>query len=181
MKDRLLDVLKGAVEVNLRYSSIALNLSKEYIKEFDRALRDGAAAKPTPSAEAAPEARPAPPRRQPILLVGQLNEEASGAFVLNNTSATELNVNLVVQGELEPSQVQLVPSTFVLAAGATAVVRLKVNLTGALEMGRDYSGAVIAPGMSAQAIEFVVRRLPGEAAAKTAKKKRKASASRAAG
>ena len=175
MKDRFLDVLKGAVEVNLRYSSIALNLSKEYIKEFDRVVRDRAAAKDDPA-----ETKPASVRRPPILIVGQLDEEASGAFVLNNTSATELNVSLLVQGELDPNQVQLVPSSFVLISGASAVVRLKVILTGVLEEGRDYSGAVFAPGLSAQAIEFIVRRLPGEAAAKPAKKG-KVSSNRAAG
>ncbi|HEY4263988.1 MAG TPA: hypothetical protein VGM72_01615 [Micropepsaceae bacterium] len=180
MKDRLLDVLKGAVEVNLRYSSIALNLSKEYIKEFDRTLRDGAAVKPEPNSEPAPETRPASARRQPILLVGQLDEEAGGAFVLNNTSESELNVSLTVQGELDPDQVHLVPAAFVLAAGASAFVRLKITLTGALEENRDYSGAVFAPGLSAQAIAFVVRRLPGEGMAKPAKKG-KASAKRATG
>jgi hypothetical protein len=186
MKDKILDVLKGAVEVNLRYSSIALNLSKEYIKEFDRAVRDGAAAKPDAKPEPAAEQQstpptPAPARRQPILLVGELDEEATGAFVLNNSSASDLNVNLMVQGELDPGQVQLVPASFVLPAGSNAVVRVKVMLSATLEEGRDYSGAVFAPGLSAQAIEFVVRRLPGAAAKPAKAKKGKASASRAAG
>jgi hypothetical protein len=183
MKDKILDVLKGAVEVNLRYSSIALNLSKEYIKEFDRAVRDGAAAKPDakPEPAAAQQSTPAPARRQPILLVGELDEEATGAFVLNNSSASDLNVNLMVQGELDPGQVQLVPASFVLPAGSNAVVRVKVMLSATLEEGRDYSGAVFAPGLSAQAIEFVVRRLPGAAAKPAKAKKGKASASRAAG
>jgi hypothetical protein len=160
MKDRLLDVLKGAVEVNLRYSSIALNISKEYVKEFNRVVRDRVAAKLDPA-----EAKPVSVRRQPILLVGQLNEQATGAFVLNNTSGTELNVSLAVQGELSPTQVQLVPSSFVLASGESGVVRLKVILADALEEGRDYSGAICAPGLSAQAIDFVVRRLPDGAGA----------------
>lgn len=162
MKERLLDAVKGAVELNLRYSSVILNLSKEYIREFDRIVREG----PPQQTERATttEAKPAPGRRPPILLVGQLHDEATGAFMLNNTAGVDLHVNLVVQGELDANQVQVTPSSLVLTQGANAFVRLRVKLTDALQEGRDYVGAVLAPGLSAQAIEFVVHRLPGAAA-----------------
>src|SRR5215472_3101631 len=110
MKDRLLDVLKGALELNLRYSSVVLNLSKEYLKEFDRVVRNGSSARPVPTAA---ESKPAAPRRSPLLLVGELNEEATSAFALNNTADTDLKINLVAQGELDAAQVKLYPESLV--------------------------------------------------------------------
>ena len=176
MAERVVDAVKGVVAVNLRYTSLLLNLTKEYVKAFEGAVRDGVSA---PTAPADPVAPAAPAttageqagqpvsRRTPILLAGELGEEASGAFALANTSDKELNVNLVVQGQFDATDVQINPSSLVLAPGANATIRLKLALTSALEEGRDYFGAVLAPGLSTQAIEFVVRRLPASAPAGT--------------
>ncbi len=164
MTDRLVNAVKGVVAVNLRYTSLLLNLTKDYVKAFEGAVRDGSAAAPEPAeagaAPAAPEGQPAS-RRTPILLAGELGEEASGAFALSNSSDRELTVNLVVQGQFDASDMQILPSTLSLLPGGNATIRLKLKVTSALEEGRDYFGAVLAPGLSTQAIEFVVRRLPG--------------------
>jgi hypothetical protein len=134
------------------------------VKAFEGAVREGTAAAPVPpeadAAPAAPDGQPAS-RRMPILLAGELGEEASGAFALANSSDRELSVNLVVQGQFDASDVQIVPSTLSLPPGGNATIRLKLKVTSALEEGQDYFGAVLAPGLSSQAIEFVVRRLPG--------------------
>jgi hypothetical protein len=174
MAERLVDAVKGVVAVNLRYTSLLLNLTKEYVKAFEGAVREGVSAQTGPAAPVAPAApaaaagepagQPAS-RRTPILLAGELGDEASGAFALANTSDKELNVNLVMQGEFDAAEVQINPSSLVLAPGANATIRLKLALTSALEEGRDYFGAVLAPGLSTQAIEFVVRRLPASAPA----------------
>jgi len=170
MAERLVDAVKGVVAVNLRYTSLLLNLTKEYVKAFEGAVREGVSSQTEPAASVAPaapaatEGQPAS-RRTPILLAGELGEEASGAFALANTSDKELNVNLVVQGEFDAAEVRINPSALVLAPGANATIRLKLTLTSALEEGRDYFGAVLAPGLSTQAIEFVVRRLPASAPA----------------
>jgi hypothetical protein len=169
MTDRLVNAVKGVVAVNLRYTSLLLNLTKDYVKAFEGAVRDGTAAPPespdagtAPATPAtAPEGQPAAARRTPILLAGELGEEASGAFALTNSSDRELNVNLVVQGQFDASDMQIVPAALSLPPGGNATIRLKLKVTSALEEGRDYFGAVLAPGLSSQAIEFVVRRLPG--------------------
>ena len=168
MTDRLVNAVKGVVAVNLRYTSLLLNLTKDYVKAFEGAVRDGTPAAPeSPEAGAAPatpatapEGQPAS-RRTPILLAGELGEEASGAFALTNSSDRELNVNLVVQGQFDASDMQIVPAALSLPPGGNATIRLKLKVTSALEEGHDYFGAVLAPGLSTQAIEFVVRRLPG--------------------
>jgi hypothetical protein len=154
--ERVIETVKNVVAVNLRYTSLLLNLAKEYIKAFEGAVREGVASPDT--TDTADGGRP--PRRPPILLVGELGQEATGAFALNNTSDKELNVALVVQGELDPAQVGIAPAAVKLAPGTSTIVRLKVRLSDALEEGRDYVGAVGAPGLSAQFVEFVVRRLP---------------------
>jgi fructose-specific component phosphotransferase system IIB-like protein len=175
IRDRLFDVIKGATEVNLRYSAITLRLAKEYIKEFDGMVRNGVTGKGEVDGDGdgRPDG-PTPERRPPLLLVGRAGEEAGGAFILNNSADTELAVNLIVQGDIAPVQADLVPDSFVIAPGDHAVVQLKAIVTEAMETGRDYAGVVIAPGLSAQTIDFVVRRLPGEAPAPRRKARRRA-------
>lgn len=150
--------VKKVVAVNLRYTSLALNLAKEYIKAFEGAVREGVASAGEAAATGEGGTQKSA-RRPPLLLVGELDQEATGAFALNNTSDRDLNVALIVQGELDPAQVQITPASVKLPPGTNTIVRLKVKLGDALEEGRDYAGAVLAPGMSTQVVEFVVRRL----------------------
>ncbi|HEY5724154.1 MAG TPA: hypothetical protein VIT45_17730 [Allosphingosinicella sp.] len=171
VKERIIEAIKGATEVNLRYSAITLKLAREYIKELDGLVRDKVAGieadRPNGAAAGA-----APERRPPILLVGQAGTEATGAFLLSNTAEAKLDVTLVIQGDISSAQAELVPASFAIAPGDSAVVQLKVTITEALEMGRDYAGAVVAPGLSAPPIEFVVRRLSGDPPSKPASKAR---------
>ena len=74
MKDQVLDLVKEATALNLRYSWLVLNLSKEYIKDAERVIKGNVAN----SGAAASQPQPAPVRRPPILLVGKLGEEAKG-------------------------------------------------------------------------------------------------------
>ena len=171
VKERIIDVIKSATEVNLRYSAITLKLAREYIKELDGLVREKVAGTDSDRSNGA-TAEPAPERRPPILLVAQAGAEATGAFVLNNAAEADLNVALIVQGELGPARAELVPASFVIPPADSAVVQLKVKVTEGMEVGRDYVGAVVAPGLSAPAIEFVVRRLPGESPPKPASRPR---------
>ena len=160
--DRVTGTVKNVVAVNLRYASLALNLAKEYIKAFESAVREGVSS--TDEAASAGEGgTQKPTMRSPILLVGELDQEATGAFALNNTSDKDLNVALIVQGELDPAQVQITPASIKLAPRTSVIVRLQVKLNDALEEGRDYVGAVLVPGLSTQVVEFVVRRLAASA------------------
>jgi hypothetical protein len=157
MKEQILDVIKGAVGVNLRYSSVLLNITKDYIKDVERVITQSSRQATTAPAD---QTSAPPTRRPPILLVGQANEEASGAFVLNNTASTGLDVSLAVEGDAEVREVNVTPTLLSIAPNASAVVRLKIKLTEKLVENRDYFGKVLAPGVSNQTIEFVVRRLP---------------------
>jgi fructose-specific component phosphotransferase system IIB-like protein len=167
VRERIVDLLKNATAVNLRYSAVTLKLAREYIKELDGVVRHGVAGGEDSDQ---PSTAPTPGRRASILLVGQTGTQATGAFILNNTADADLTVALVVQGELGPVETELVPASLVIGPGDSAVVQLKVTMTDAMEIGRDYGGAVVAPSLAAQPVEFVVRRLPDEAPAKRTRK-----------
>jgi hypothetical protein len=158
---RVTDILKGAVEMHLRYTATIVNLATGYVSDLGELLRDGAASPASGVVTQAAEgpAPTQPTRRPPILLVGQLDEEVSGAFALNNTTGIDLSVNLAVQGDIDPTLAEVIPSVLKLAAGAGTFVRLKVRITGALAENRDYRAAVFAPDLPVPPVEFVVRRL----------------------
>lgn len=159
-RDDIVDLIKSAAEVNLRYSGIALGLVREYIKEFNGVLRDRPV---TEEVWASTDGQLL--RRAPILLVGRAGTQASGAFMLNNTGEAELAVNLVAQGEFDPRGTEFDPAHFTLAPQASAVVQLRVAITAEMEVDRDYTGVVVAPSLAVQPIEYVVRRLPDTPAA----------------
>lgn len=157
MSERLVDIVKGAVELNLRYAATVVSLATGYVSEIGDMIRES----PAPGGQT--EVTPEPPsgaRRSPILLVGQLNEDVTGAFALNNTTNQELSVNLVGEGELDPKAIELIPSAVTLAPGSGTFVRLKVRMTDAMMENRNYRVTVTVPGLSAPSVEFVVRRLP---------------------
>jgi hypothetical protein len=156
MWERLSDIIKGTVELNLKYSATLLNVSTDYLRNINGILTQA------PGSQPAPE--PAAPSRPPLLLVGQLNEISSAAFALNNHSEKDVQVTLLVQGELNEKQVMLIPATIALKPGESSFVQIRARIDDALELNRDYHGAVVAPGLSTQSVDFVVRRLPGEAA-----------------
>jgi hypothetical protein len=168
--NRLSDIVKGTVELNLRSVSTLLTLSKDYVKALDGIVRTSAAApadapaaeaaavQPQPVAEptaAAPEAR-----RPPLLLAGEPGEQVSGAFIINNPSADDLNLAFAVQGQIAPKDVAIIPSSVGLKAGEETVVRVKIKLTSAFEPNRQYVGMVVIPGMARPVLDFVVLCLP---------------------
>jgi len=183
VRERVVGLIKGAAEVNLRYSAMTLRLAREYIKEFDALLREpsggsGPDAQPEPQAQPGPQAEAAAAApRPPILLAGPAGAEAGGVFMLSNAADFELPVQLLVQSYDGPMPPTLTPSAFTMAPRATAVVQLHLTLGEDLEIGRDYAGTVVAPSLSAPPVAFVVRRLadeaaPAPAAAPKAKRKR---------
>ncbi len=150
---RVTDLLKSAVELNLRYTSTLLYLSKDYLKEVNGVIAG------TPS-QAPPTDQPSP--RAPLLIAGRAGEVAQGAFMLTNSNAREMNVHLVVQGELSDKQVKVEPSRFTLKPEQSATVRVLVSIDDTMPLDEDRLGSVVAPGN--QAIAFVVRRLPDDPA-----------------
>ena len=171
MLEKIIGVVKNTMGLNLQFSSTLLHLSKDYLKDFNSILaQTQTPSSPRPENPTPPE----PPKPAPLLLAGRLNETASAAFALNNGSGKEMVINLLVQGELDGKHVWAEPKTLTLKSGENAVVGIKAKIDQSLEANRDYSGTVVAPGLSNQSIEFVVRRLPGEAPKKNAKGRKEA-------
>ncbi|CAD5371607.1 conserved hypothetical protein [Rubrivivax sp. A210] len=150
---RVTDLLKGAVELNLRYTSTLLHLSKDYLKDAGEVLtRDDAPAPPPATA----------PARAPLLIAGRSGDLANAAFAINNPGDKPIQVHLLVQGELGDERVRLDPARFSLDAGKGTIVRIVVPIDDKLEAERDHPGTVVAPGLAAQGVPFIVRRLAAE-------------------
>lgn len=151
---RVTDLLKSAVELNLRYTSTLLHLSKDYLKDANTVLTRG------PEPAPAPPDEPVPAQRPPLLVVGRSGEVGNGAFAINNPSDKEMNVHLVVQGELDERVVSVDPARLTLKAGDSAIVRILARFDEKLPLDRDHIGTVVAPGLTSQGVPFIVRRLP---------------------
>jgi hypothetical protein len=158
MKNRLLSIAKDVIDLNLRTSTAVLHMAKDYVRAVDGVIRHGW--EETPSRES----RPAPAPRPSILLVGRAGEELSATFALNNSSTAVLTAVPVVQAEGEAGKVRLEPASITMQPGEEAFVRLIVRLTASFEENRTYSGAVVVPALSTQAIPFVIRRLADDTA-----------------
>src|SRR5206468_1894978 len=98
----------------------------------------------------------AKPQRSPLLLVGEADQEASGAFVISNPSSNDLNLTLAVQSQLPLDHVKLMPKSLILRPGEEAIVRIKVMLDRSQVENRDYIGIVFIPGSPNRLIDFVV-------------------------
>ncbi len=152
---RAADLLKNAVELNLKYTSTLLHLSKDYLKDAGEVI----------TRETTPPAPPPPgtPPRAPLLIVGRSGETGNAAFAINNPGDKEMSVHLVVQGDLGDDRVKLDPARFALKPGEQAVVRILVPFDDRLPENQDQIGQVVAPGFSNQGVPFIVRRLPSVA------------------
>lgn len=144
---RVTDLLRSAVELNLRYTSTLLHLSKDYLKDANGVI----------TREAAPDAPPA--QRPPLLVVGRSGELANGAFAINNPGEREIAVHLVLQGEVDERHVRVEPARLNLKPGEGAIVRILARIDEKLPLEQDLPGAVVAPGLSSQGVPFIVRRL----------------------
>ena len=167
---RVAKLLKGAVDLNLRYGSSLLNLSKGYVLDAAEVLsRAGAAtgaAATSPAPAAAPAPAPAaapaaskPALRAPLLVAGRSGDLANAAFAINNPGSQPIQGQLLVQGDLGADRVQLDPVRFSLQPGQGLIVRIVVPIDDRLQAELDHLGAVVVPGLSAEAVPFIVRRL----------------------
>lgn len=156
---RVTDLLKSAVELNLRYTSTLLYLSKDYLKEVNGVIAGNPPSASGGETEAAQQPRP------PLLVAGRAGEVAQGAFSVHNPGEREMNVHLLVQGELSDRQVEVEPARISLKPGDSATVRVLAQIDERMAPQRDHLGSVIAPGLTNQAVPFIVRRLPDAAGA----------------
>ena len=167
---RVVKLLKEAVDLNLRYGSSLLQLSKGYVLDAAEVLGVGgvAPAAPAPAASSAAAAaaaqatapaavRAAP--RAPLLVAGRSGDLANAAFAINNPGSQPIQGQLLVQGELSADRVQLDPARFSLQPGQGLIVRIVVPIDDHLQAEHDHLGAVVVPGLSAEAVPFIVRRL----------------------
>jgi hypothetical protein len=152
MLERITDLIRNAVELNLRYTSTLLHLSKDYLRDINGIIATQTRGR-AGNGGAQPTTGPAP-----LQLAGRRGETANAAFPLNNTTGRDMQVNLVVQGEFGAGQVRLEPASLQLAKDEQAIVRIFATIDEKMPVGQDRVGAIAAPGASSQAIGFIVRR-----------------------
>lgn len=161
---RVVKLLKEAVDLNLRYGSSLLQLSKGYVLDAAEVLGVGGVAPAAPAPAASSAAAPAPAAvraapRAPLLVAGRSGDLANAAFAINNPGSQPIQGQLLVQGELGADRVQLDPARFSLQPGQGLIVRIVVPIDDHLQAEHDHLGAVVVPGLSAEAVPFIVRRL----------------------
>jgi len=161
--NRIGNIIQDAIEFNVRSCSASINLFKDYVQGMVNIIRSGGTTdedlrEPEPMGPRVEPRQKAPPR-PPLMLAAELGEDAGAAFILNNPTASTLDLVLSVHGDLGPQDVQLLPAALTLRAGEQALIRLKVTITQKFTEDRDYLGHVFAPGVASQVIGFVVRRL----------------------
>jgi hypothetical protein len=169
---RLGDIIKSATEVNLRYSASALNLSKDYLKAFARAVTNESPPEgPDDQEEAAagPEPGPRPSsetRRAPLIVAGRTGDTANAAFAVNNTSQMSGTVTLQAVGDFAGTKVTVDPETLTLKNGEGAIIRILAAIGKQTPVDVDHPGIVVIPELGLQIAEFMVRRLPDPPAKK---------------
>lgn len=165
---RLGDIIKSATEVNLRYSASALNLSKDYLKAFARAVtnEDTPEQPDNKEPEAGPEPGPEPgpgtkseSRRPPLIVAGRRGDVANAAFAVNNTSQMSGTVTLQAVGDFADTKVSVDPETLTLKNGEGAIIRVLASIGNKTPVDVDHPGMVVIPELGLQVAEFVVRRL----------------------
>ena len=163
--NKLSDIIKGATEVNLRFSADLLNLSKDYVKAFSEAVTSEIARDVAAEDDSAPEKQPRP--AQPLLIVaGRKGETANAAFAVNNTSQMSGSVTLGLNGDFADSEVTVEPDRLSLKNGEGASIRIRAKIGGKTSVEQDYRGTVVINELGIQLAEFIVRRLPDIKAAK---------------
>jgi hypothetical protein len=159
--ERLGEALKGAVDLSIRYYAGLLKLSTDYLQSLGTLVSAaGSAATPPPAAGAA-----AAPPRPPLLLAAVAGEDATAAFLIENTLGERVTARVVVRGGGVAGHVTARPEVVSLRSGEQCVIQVRVPVDGAIEVGRDHIGELAVPELASRTIPFVVRRLPGESGA----------------
>lgn len=175
-KNKLSDLLRGAVKVNLSYSASLLNLSKDYIKDMsDTITKESFSDVRRNESESDFESpdKTTARERVPLIVAGRKGEMANAAVAVNNTSGMSGTVTLQVKGDFSGAKVVSEPKTLSLDIGENAIVRVLVKIDNNLEENKDYPGVLIIPELGLKVTEFVVRRLPDLEKGKNSNKKEK--------
>jgi hypothetical protein len=153
MRSTIENVLRRAVDLNLRFYGDLARLSVDYVRDLSSALRDVR----EPAAAAAP-----PPRV--LVLEAASGETASGGFAITNHLATVVSTRVAttpfVDGNghaptidltFEPADVHLQPAEQILVVARAAV-------GDTLVPGVSYRGEFTVPDLGGAGIPVIVRR-----------------------
>jgi len=179
--ERLSEALKGAADLSVRYYAGLLKLSTDYLQSLATLVSAAGVgiAEPAAAAHAAQTAASgqtaatgqpaaagqAAPPRPPLLLAGRAGEDATAAFLIENTLADRVMARVAVQGSGLAARALAQPEVVSLGPGEQCVVQLRVRVDGTIEPGRDHFGELSVPELASRSIPFVVRRLPDSAPA----------------
>lgn len=167
------DAVKRAFDANVRYWETMGRATSDYVQAVTKLWAEAPLTwmpgwqKPQATSPAASPAG-ATPTVPAILLEARAGEEARAMLMISNDLARHVDADVVAAPLAGPEgnarvKVRTQPSRVSLAAGAQEAVTLMVNITEALQPGVDYRAEINVPGLAAQGVPVIVRRLPDAA------------------
>lgn len=164
------DAVKRAFDANVRYWETMGRATSDYMQAVTKLWAEapltwmpGTQRPQATSAGTSPAG--APPTVPAILLEARVGEEARAMLMISNDLTRHVDADVVASPLTGPSgdvrvKVRTHPSRVSLAGGAHEAVTLMVNITETLQPGVDYRAEVNVPGLAAQGVPVIVRRLP---------------------
>jgi hypothetical protein len=162
------EVLRKAIDLNIRYYSTLGRLAADYMRELTTvmaepmksAVASSASAFQT-SAAASPAAAPAP---AVMVMEAEAGSVSIGVFLVENRLSSEVDSKVVASFFKEPSggtiqpEIAFDPQRIVLKPGEQTLVRATCPITTDMETGARYSGEFAVPGLKGSTIPVILRR-----------------------
>jgi len=173
------EVLRKAIDLNIRYYSALGRLATDYMRELTGVMAEPMKAAVASSASAftttttASQAPAASVAQTPAVMVMEADagSVSVGVFLVENHLPTEVDSKVVASLFKEPSggaiqpEFAFDPQRIVLKPGEQTLVRATCPITAEMEAGARYTGEFAVPGLKGSTIPVVLRRResqPGE-------------------
>jgi len=164
------EMLRRAVDLNVRYYSAVGKLASEYIKDLVTAVTDISASQASAATSTKTAASPAPsPQRSAsaqMVLEAPAGEKALGVFLVENSLPTEVKASVVAgtftaeSGKHAKVKFEFDPSAVSLRAGEQVLVRVQAQIVQDMPPDVRFYGEFLIPAIQGTRIPVVLRRRP---------------------
>ena len=164
------EMLKRAVDLNMRYYTALGKLASDYMRDLVTAVTDIQAFQNTAGAPAKTAATPPPsPQRSgaaQMVLEALAGEKAPGVFLVENSLPHEVKASVVAgtftaeSGKHAKVKFEFDPPAISLRAGEQVLVRVQAHMTQDMQPDVRYYGEFLIPAIQGTRIPVVLRRRP---------------------
>jgi len=166
------EVLRKAIDLNIRYYSTLGRLAADYMRELTTvmaepmksAVASSASAFQTSAAASPASAASAAPGPAVMVMEAEVGSVSIGVFLVENRLSSEVDSKVVASFFKEPSggtiqpEIAFDPQRIVLKPGEQTLVRATCPITTDMETGARYSGEFAVPGLKGSTIPVILRR-----------------------